>query len=222
MMKTIEYLVGLGFLALFVGFWRLVNGESAERQTRRKAVWSTAPAEWFRVPERVFFHRGHAWAEPEPSGVLTVGLDDFAQQLVGPIKAIRLPEPGSTITAGERAWSIAADSKAVDMLAPVSGTVVAVNPEIERHALLANEDPYGRGWLFKVLPKTDATLDGLLSGAAARRWTEQVTRDLGLLVSPELGHVMQDGGMPIHGLARGIDEEHWERIAARFLLTARD
>ena len=60
---------------------------------------------------------------------------------------------------------------------------------------------------------------GLMSAAAARRWMEQVSNSLTAAMSPELGHVYQDGGMPVHGIARNIDEAHWDEVARRFLLT---
>ncbi len=219
--KMIEYLACVGFLVLFVGFWRYVNGEAPARAVARVRAWSGQLSEWFRIPDGVFVHPGHAWVREEAPGLVAVGIDDFAQTLVGPLRGVRLPKTGSDITAGERAWALAADSKAVDMLAPVTGTVVAVNRRAIEKPELVNDDPYGDGWLLRVrVPERSSQVALLKTGSAARRWIADVADQFMSTASPELGHVLQDGGMPIHGLARGLDEEHWDQIARKFLLTA--
>jgi glycine cleavage system H protein len=218
-MKAVEYLVGLGSLALFVIFWRFVNGEAMPMMEQAQ-VLAGQVADWFRIPERVFLHSGHGWARYEGPGVMAVGLDDFAQQLVGPLAAIELPQPGTLLKAGAKAWAMRADGKSVDMLAPVSGTVVAVNTDVKSHAALANEDPYGRGWLLKVqVPRMASAVQGLVSGAAARKWMDEVSHQLTASMTPELGQLCQDGGFPVHGIARAIDEARWDEVAGRFLLT---
>lgn len=218
-MKAVEYLVGLGFLALFVLFWQFVNGEGLPQRAPARA-WTAQLSEWFRVPDGFAFHRGHGWARPELTGVLTLGVDDFAQLLVGTLAAVHLPRPGAVLRDGNPAWSLEVDGKRLDVLAPVSGTVVAVNPEVLEQPSLVNADPYGRGWLLQVqAPRGLSALKNLMSAAAARRWMEQVSHNLTAAMSPELGHVYQDGGTPMHGIARNIDEVHWDDVARRFLLT---
>lgn len=217
MVKAIEYLVGLSFLALFVLFWRFVNMDVREVPAR-VAAWSGQLADWFRVPPELFFHPGHAWAKADAAGMLTVGVDDFAQQLVGPLAAIELPQPGTQVRRGVKGWTLKADSKAVDMLSPVTGTVVAVNRDIAKQADLVNEDPYGRGWLMKVqAPGGGQSLTDLFSGAAARKWIGEVADELTAAMGPQLGTVMQDGGVPVHGIARSLDEHNWDEVARRFL-----
>jgi glycine cleavage system H protein len=220
-MKAVEYLVGLASLALFVLFWRFVNGEAVPAPAHARS--SVAPfADWFRVPDGFAFHRGHGWARPEITGMLTLGVDDFAQHLVGPVAAVHLPQPGTVLNDGSPGWWLEADGKRVDVLAPISGTVVAVNADVLAQPALVNDDPYGRGWLVKVqAPRGLSALKGLMSPAAARRWMEGVSSTLSAAMSPELGHVYQDGGTPVHGLARTMDEAHWDDVARRFLLTER-
>lgn len=214
--KTVEYLTGIAFLLLFVVFWRFVNAEALPERVK---AWSGQLAEWFRVPSDVWFHRGHAWARAESPDVYTVGLDDFAQQLVGPVEAVNLPRVGSRVRAGRPSWTLCANGKLVDMVAPVDGEVIAVNPDIDRRADLVNDDPYGRGWLMKVqAPQKTHAVKNLLSGEKARQWIARVSDELTAAMNPELGVLMQDGGMPVHGIARGMDEAHWDEVARRFLL----
>lgn len=82
------------------------------------------------MPQGVSFHPGHAWVRREAPGIVAIGMDDFAQQLVGPISAFRLPAPGTTLREGTRAWALEADTKQIDMLAPATGTIVEVNEEL--------------------------------------------------------------------------------------------
>jgi glycine cleavage system H lipoate-binding protein len=214
--KTVEYLTGIAFLLLFAVFWRFVN---VEHLPERVKAWSGQLAEWFRVPADLLFHRGHAWARLETADLYTVGLDDFAQQLVGPVEVVNLPHVGSHVKAGHPSWTLCAAGKLVDMVAPVDGEVVAINPDLERRAELVNEDPYGRGWLMRVrVPKAPGALKNLMSGETARRWIARVSDELTAAMNPELGVLLQDGGMPVHGIARGMDDAHWDEVARRFLL----
>lgn len=216
--KGVEYLIAVAFLLLFIPFWRFVN---AERVTAPAVVaemprWLDQVVEWFRVPGHVYFHPGHAWARVENRDLVTVGMDDFAQKLVGKVSGIMLPQVGSRVGQGEKAWSLVSDSKSVDMLSPVDGTVVAVNDSPAGN----DRDPYGDGWLLKVkAPRLSANLTHLMSGSLAKRWMEEVCDTLRGRINPQLGQVYQDGGLPIDGMARGLDPAHWDEVARTFFLT---
>jgi glycine cleavage system H lipoate-binding protein len=130
--KAVEYLIAVAFLFLFIPFWRFVNAEGVGEPAvaAEGAGLLDQLVDWFLVPRQVYFHPGHAWARVGDGDVVTVGMDDFAQKLVGKASEIRLPEVGEKLGQGEKAWSLASDSKSVDMLSPVDGTVVAVNDEV--------------------------------------------------------------------------------------------
>lgn len=222
--KALEYLVGVAFLLLFIGFWQYATGgrTAAATAAKKRRSIATPPQDMFRVPADVMLHPGHAWARMESPGVVLAGVDQFAQQLVGPVDSVRLPAPGDPVHQGERAWSLQADAKAIDMLAPVSGRVLAVNDAIRRNPALLAEDPYGRGWLVKVQsPRFETCSRQLLRGGAARHLVTSSWEDLCDELTPELGNVLQDGGVPVHGLARAVDEDRWDEIARRALLTER-
>jgi glycine cleavage system H lipoate-binding protein len=166
----------------------------------------------------VHLHPGHTWARVEADGTVTVGADDFAHKLVGPAKA-SLPALWSEVAQGESAFAIGDGDGSVPMLSPVDGTVIAVNKAAsEREDLL--EDPYGAGWLFQVKPKKlSRNLPQLLEGAGASRFLEAAGEALALRMSPELGRVLQDGGTPIHGIARAVAGDDWKTLARRFFLS---
>lgn len=225
--KAIEYVFALSFLALFIPFWNYAMGQA--RPARQPAVQParqkiadrmTDLVEWFRMARDVAYHPGHAWARADASGHVTVGLDDFAQKLVGPMKAIELPPVGTRLAAGDRAWRLRTNGKAVDMLSPVDGVVTEVNPAVVASADVARQDPYGAGWLLKVdSPRFDATRRGLLTGKLARTWLEEATNALRLRMAPDLGLALQDGGVPVDGIAQALDADHWDDLAREFLLS---
>jgi glycine cleavage system H lipoate-binding protein len=221
--KAVEYLLGIGFLLLFAGFWHYVMGGTrlapvhlvAEARRRLPQI-----ADMFRVPADVMLHPGHAWARVEGPDLVSVGVDDFAQQLVGRIDRVSLPTLGTRVQQGMPALGLRADSKLIPVLSPVSGRVVAVNAGALDSARAINADPYGEGWLLKVRTR-QLPVDSkqLVAGDRARQWVSSSWDELSRMLTPELGTIMHDGGMPVAGLARGIDDEHWDEIARRFLLS---
>jgi glycine cleavage system H lipoate-binding protein len=215
--KPLEYFIAAAFLLLFIPFWRYVQG-GRQASVRRPAA---APRRvgWFAVPEHLFFHPGHTWARVESDGLVALGLDDFAEKLVGPLTGARLPAPGASLAQGEPAWSLVADGRTVDMLSPVAGVVVEVNGSAVREGRPI-ADPYGAGWLVRVRPtRLGADLKGLLKGEFARRWMATAADAFRRRLSPELGLVYEDGGAPIDGLARSLDPEGWDRLARECFLT---
>jgi glycine cleavage system H lipoate-binding protein len=218
--KGWEYLLVIGMLLVFVPFWLRLK---APARAVIGAVKKIVPVirEWFRLPEGFFFHRGHSWARPEEGEVVRVGIDDFAQKLVGPIQAIKVPPVGSTVTQGETGWTLTADSRSVPMLSPVDGKVVDVNEWVLHSPDKVKTDPYGEAWLMKVsVPGASSNLKNLLSGELARDWLDQDRERLMARMGAEaLGTVLQDGGMPVDGMARSLDPNRWDDIVKEFFLT---
>jgi glycine cleavage system H lipoate-binding protein len=220
--KATEYLIAVTFLLLFIPFWRFVNGgRVAEHavflESRR---WLSQVADWFLVPDHVHFHPGHAWAMIGDGDLVTVGVDDFAQKLLGSVSALTLPAVGSRVGQGEKAWSLASDSKSVDMLSPVDGTVAAVNDQALACPDILHRDPYGAGWLLKVrAARPAANVKQLLCGALARRWIDEAGNSIQAMMSPDLGRLYQDGGLPIQGIARSVGGDSWDDVCRRFFLT---
>ncbi|GAA3527095.1 glycine cleavage system protein GcvH [Nocardioides daeguensis] len=110
----------------------------------------------------------HEWLRQpgESAGSVRVGITDYAQDALGDIVYVSLPEVGGTVTAGESCGELESTKSVSDVYAPVSGEVVAVNEALDATPELVNTDPYGAGWLFEVVPADGADLDGLLDAAA--------------------------------------------------------
>jgi glycine cleavage system H protein len=226
--KGFEYLLILVFLALFTLFYLYFTSRRFEKATAVIRSSFDQLVDWFQVPDNILFHQGHIWARIEESepGIVKVGMDDFAQKMAGPMGLRNSPAVGSVIRQGERGWSLQNEGKSVDMLAPVSGEVVEINKALlaeldeDSHeiAALAN-DPYGKGWILKVKPENiERERKGLLSGSLARKWMAGVADQLRLKMIPKLGAVLQDGGVPVAGMAKNIDAEEWDTLLKEFFL----
>ncbi|MGB8929631.1 MAG: glycine cleavage system protein H [Anaeromyxobacteraceae bacterium] len=231
--KLMEYGLGVGYMLLFIPFWKYVQGGKPAEETARvpahapamareravRAPAAAAPAfGWFNIPAGVKLHPGHTWARVEDDGVVTVGMDDFAQKLVGPAR-VSLPAIGARVAQGEPAFELAAANGSVPMLSPIEGTVVAVN-EAARSNPETLSEPYGKGWLFKVkAPRLARDLRQLISDNAATRFLEGAAEALAMRMSPELGRVLQDGGAPILGIGPELEGEKWTELARKFFLT---
>jgi glycine cleavage system H protein len=188
-----------------------------------------APASWlpepvwvagYQLPVALHYHRGHTWARVAEDDAVVVGIDDFARRLVGPARSVRTPALGEWIEQGEPAVALGVDGRSARLVSPVSGEVVEVNPELAGHPELVSDDPYGRGWLFKVRSgHLAANLRNLLSGSVARRWIEDAREGLDLRLMALSGSVLQDGGEPVADYARHLPDQDWKLLVGEFLLT---
>jgi len=220
--KTVEYLIAVSYLLLFIPFWRFVNARSKPAAAFAVVARPAAAAEWFTVPDGLFYHPGHAWLRVEGPDTVAVGVDEFVGKLLGTPSAFRLPHVGATVVQGEPAWTLVVDGRPIDMLSPLEGTVVAVNDAIAASPSLAQQQPYADGWLLKVRSaKLASSLKQLLTGRLARRWIEDVAERLRGDLTPALGRVSEDGGVLVDGLARVLHPDTWDDVARRFLLTER-
>jgi hypothetical protein len=112
------------------------------------------------------------------------------------------------------------DSERIPMLSPVAGEVVEVNREVLRSPEILRQDPYGKGWLLKVKSSGIASSTrNLLSGKLARAWMENALDKLHPIHGESLGPVLQDGGLPVEGIARILGGDQWVELAKRHLLT---
>ncbi|MBI3932047.1 MAG: glycine cleavage system protein H [Acidobacteria bacterium] len=186
-------------------------------------AWAAPEPVWvagYQLPEALHYHRGHTWARAVDPDTVVVGLDDFARRLVGPARSVRTPAVGDWLEQGETAFGVAMDGRAADLVSPIDGEVLAVNPELARSPGLATDEPYGRGWILEVRPShLAANLRNLLSGRLARRWTEDAREALDLRLMALSGSVLQDGGEPVADFARHLPAEDWKRLVREFLLT---
>ncbi len=193
-----------------------VAAPSFEPEPSLEPVWVAG----YQLPEQLHYHRGHTWARVVGPDTVAIGLDDFSRRLVGKAEGIELPTVGAYVRQGGRGATIETDGRAADVIAPIDGEVVQINPELADHPNLISDDPYGRGWLFKVRSTNlAASLRNLLSGTLARRWVEDAKEQLELRLMALSGSVLQDGGEPAPDYAEHVPTDDWKGLVEQFLLT---
>ncbi|MFT4262999.1 MAG: glycine cleavage system protein GcvH [Nocardioides sp.] len=118
-------------------------------------------------PEDLRYTAEHEWVRTpgEAAGSIRIGITEYAQDALGDIVYVSLPEVGATVTAGDACGELESTKSVSDVYAPVSGEVVAVNDSLDAAPEQLNTDPYGAGWLFEVVPGDPAQLEGLLDAA---------------------------------------------------------
>lgn len=118
------------------------------------------------IPSELRYRDTHEWIRVEEDGTVVIGISDHAQEALGDMVFVELPEPGMSYDQGDACAVVESVKAASDVYAPVAGEVVAANGELEDSPELVNSDPYGEGWLFRVIPSNPSELDGLLSSDA--------------------------------------------------------
>lgn len=120
----------------------------------------------YTLPSELAYTANHEWLRVEEDGCVTVGITDYAQQLLGDIVLVELPAVNAVLLAGESAGVVESVKVASDIYAPVSGTVLAVNQTLLTEPEKVNADPYQAGWLLRLQPSHLDEWQGLLSAAA--------------------------------------------------------
>jgi glycine cleavage system H protein len=158
----------------------------------------------------------HTWLERRPRGTVRVGLDELAGRLLNGPTRVTLPKPGTILAAGLPAATVSCHGRLASIPAPVSGTVVAINPAVERDPSLLEESRYERGWLFAMKP-SNASFLTLPTGPAARSWFRDETARFSHALETELGLLAADGGELVVEAPALLSEEKWQRLVSEFL-----
>ncbi len=115
------------------------------------------------IPSELKYVASHEWLKREDDGTITVGITDHAQDLLGDVVFVELPEIGRSVSADEEIAVVESVKAASDVYAPISGEIVAINEALVDNPELANEDPYGQAWFFKIKPENDSDFDDLMN-----------------------------------------------------------
>jgi len=127
-------------------------------------------------PEDLQYTKDHEWVRSQgdsPDVTVRVGVTDFAQEALGDIVFVTLPEVGSDVAAGSTCGEIESTKSVSDIYAPVTGTVVARNESLDSAPELINSDPYGEGWMLEIRPADGEGSDGLLTADAYQAGLDQ-------------------------------------------------
>ncbi len=118
------------------------------------------------TPENLKYAKTHEWARLEDDGTVTVGISDHAQELLGDLVFVELPEAGTSVSTGKECAVVESVKAASDVYAPVSGKITETNAALADSPEIVNSDPYGEGWLFRMKPSDAGELDLMLDAKA--------------------------------------------------------
>ncbi len=176
------------------------------------------------IASSLFYHPGHTWARVEEDGIVRIGLDDFAQRMLGPAYAISLPARHRELTRDEASWSVTHQSGIATLASPVSGKVLEINSNLLLRPALINRDPYGDGWTMTIEPKDLKTcLKRLMYGEKVSQWLageieklrsliNRISSDEHIAIIP----TMTDGGLLNKEFLHGLDVEQTRRVISSY------
>ncbi|MBG3012913.1 glycine cleavage system protein GcvH [Proteus faecis] len=117
------------------------------------------------IPSELKYAQSHEWVRSEGNGEYTIGITEHAQELLGDMVFVDLPEVGREVTVGDDCAVAESVKAASDIYAPLSGEIIAVNEELDGSPELVNSAPYEEGWLFRIKANNESELDDLLDAA---------------------------------------------------------
>lgn len=223
--KGLEYLIIIGFLILIIPFWKFLNRPVRSKQSFKETA-GILNAAILHIPEGLLYNRNHVWTHLEPSGSASLGLDDLLMHITGVVELRNFRKPGERVKKGDLIAQLAQDGKQLEIISPLSGEIMDVNDIIKSEPAILNEDPYKKGWLYKVKPDNwkEETTQYVMAGEA-RAWAEDELGRFRDFVahslekhSPEASVViLQEGGeltdYPLAGMPSGV----WDDFQDAFM-----
>jgi len=120
------------------------------------------------TPDDLRYTAEHEWVQPREGGVVRIGITAYAQDALGDVVFVTLPEEGTPVAPGQACGEVESTKSVSDVYAPITGTVTARNAALDANPELVNSSPYGDGWMFEVRPDDPASVDSLLDAGGYR------------------------------------------------------
>jgi glycine cleavage system H protein len=211
----------LVFLTFAIAIWIQV---AFSYRARKRIERQIPAAAGYTMPEHLFFHNGHTWAQFDTSGEAKVGIDHFLLGVLGSPESVNLPDPGRLVMQGERIFSVSRGGREIELVSPIEGVVASVNKAADLEAEADRKNPYGSGWLFTIRPRNlTASLRNMRIAEEAIVWFDSEVRRFSEFLmdcSPRpagVGVTMQDGGQHSAGIIDGLDDEQLRAFEKAFL-----
>lgn len=125
------------------------------------------------IPDELRYTAEHEWVRPVEDGRLRIGITHYAQDALGDVVFVSLPETGAGVSEGQAFGEVESTKSVSEIYAPVTGEVVARNEALQARPELINSDPYGDGWIVEIAPADPGAVNGLLDAAAYEQLTSQ-------------------------------------------------
>ena len=164
----------------------------------------------------IYFDRRHTWLRRVSADTVRVGLDDFAQRLLGRIEGVDFSSTGD-VRRGEIAWGIKSRMGNARLVSPVDGSITRVNEQLAKDSSLLNTDPYDKGWVLELRPfNLEESLKELMKGDTAKDWLAEEIDRLSHRIESDIGVTVADGGTLIQTVDK-LDKREWENLVKDFL-----
>ncbi|GAA2150499.1 MULTISPECIES: glycine cleavage system protein GcvH [Glycomyces] len=124
------------------------------------------------IPEQLRYTAEHEWVESQGGSVVRIGITDFAQNALGDVVYVQLPEAGTEVRAGDVVGEVESTKSVSDVYAPLTGKILSCNDELSESPELVNSDPYAAGWMFDIEVEDAGSLTALLDAGAYAKLTE--------------------------------------------------
>jgi glycine cleavage system H lipoate-binding protein len=182
-------------------------------------VHSQTQVAGYKLAEDTYYHEGHTWAKTEYGGRVRVGLDDFAQKLLGKLSKIESPNIGHEVKQGEAGFQVKRNGDTFQVLSPVNGIVTHINDRLLDNPEMVNESPYEKGWLFIVEPtKLRKNLKSLHYGEEAHQYVTEEKERLFAMANDDL-KIAADGGVSVEDIFEELEGENRAKFVKAFLRT---
>jgi glycine cleavage system H protein len=223
--KGIEYLAIIAFFIILIPFWILLNRQVKIKKQIQKSL-GTLTANSLKVPQGLFFSRFHTWTHLEKSGVAKVGLDDLLLHITGEVKFNHLIKSGEKVKKGDLLAEIDHKGKLLKIFSPISGEIVEANSVLANSPELLNEDPYVKGWIYKVKPFAwVADTNSYYLAEDATDWSIQELERFKDFLATSIGKyspmpsnvILQDGGELVDQPLSELPNEVWQDFQQDFL-----
>ena len=223
--KGVEYLAIIAFFLILVPFWILLNRQVKISKQIQKAL-GILNSNVLKVPQGLFFSRLHTWTHLEKSGVAKVGMDDLLLHITGEVSFNKIKEPGDKVGKGDLMAEINHKGKLLKIYSPISGEIIQANPMLTEHPEILNEDPYLKGWMYKVKPTSwIADTNSYFLAEEASDWSRQELERFKDFLSSSMGKyspdnanvILQDGGEICDQPLSELPNEVWQDFQKDFL-----
>jgi glycine cleavage system H protein len=223
--KGIEYLAIIAFFAILIPFWLLLNKQVKNKKQLQKSLGNLSPNS-LQIPQGLFFSRFHTWTHLERSGVAKVGLDDLLVHITGEVKLSRIIDSGERIKKGDFLAEIVQNDKRLKIYSPISGEIIEANSVLIKNPELLNEDPYQKGWMYKIKPTSWVTdTQSYFLAEDASLWASQelvrfkdfLAGSIGKYSPDPTAVILQDGGELRDQPLSELPDEVWQDFQQDFL-----
>ena len=176
----------------------------------------------FSIPGGVFISDGHCWAGLDPSGQIYVGVDDFAQKIIGTVDAVEMPESGAAVRKGQHLFSLVYGKRNIPFRSPVGGKVTALNPVLAKNVRRLQETSYGDNWVCSIEgDNLESDLRSLKIGQGAVEFFNDELEKLEKFVKDEVSAADETGGSTADeqlyiGALGKLKDEEFEKVVGRF------